>query len=81
MRAFLDRHASIEIEEFPTYAPELNPVDRAWGYLKHGRLANYAPRTLTELRKRLTSEFCTLKRRQEVLAWCVRKAELGRAFE
>ena len=81
MRAFLERHTSIEIEEFPPYAPELNPVDRAWGYLKHGRLANYAPCTTHELRKRLTSEFCALKCRQEVLAWCVRKAELGSAFE
>ena len=81
MRAFLDQHKSVEIEEFPPYAPELNPVDKAWGYLKHGRLANYAPTTLTALRKSLNSEFCALKRSQNVIAWCVRKAGLGSALE
>jgi transposase len=81
MRAFLDKHTSIEIEEFPPYAPELNPVDKAWGYLKHGRLANYAPCTLTKLRNSLTSEFCALKHKRKVIAWCVRKAGLESALE
>ena len=81
MLAFLERHGSVEIEEFPPYAPELNPVDRAWGYIKHGRLANYAPCSLTELRKSLNSEFRALKRRQDVIAWCIRKPGLGSALE
>src|SRR5260370_25993566 len=38
MRAFLERHTSVEIEEFPPYAPEVNPVDKIWAYLKHNRL-------------------------------------------
>lgn len=80
MRTFLDQHPSVEIEEFPPYAPELNPVARAWGYLKHGRLANYAPCSLIELRKSLKSEFCALKRSQEVIAWCIRKPGLGSAL-
>ena len=28
---------------FPPYAPELNPIEYAWGYLKANPLANWAP--------------------------------------
>jgi hypothetical protein len=52
-----------------------------WGYLKHSRLANYAPRRLTELRHRLTTEFSALQRRQAIIASCVRKAGLGSSLE
>ena len=81
MLAFLDQHTRIEVEEFPPYAPELNPVDKAWAYLKHGRLANYAPCNLIALRKSLNSEFSAIKRKQNVIAWCIRKAGLERALK
>ena len=35
---YLRRVPDIRIESFPPYAPELNPVDRAWFYLKYNRL-------------------------------------------
>jgi transposase len=40
----------IVTEFFPPYSPELNPVDRAWFYLKYDRLPNYAPTTIARLR-------------------------------
>jgi len=44
-------------EPFPLHAPELNPVDRVWGYVKHGRIPNFAPPDLGVLRSTLTVEF------------------------
>lgn len=34
---------------FPPYAPELNPIEYAWGYLKENPLANWAPLKLASL--------------------------------
>jgi transposase len=44
-------------EPFPLYAPELNPVDRVWGYVKYNRTPNFAPPDLGILRDTLTVEF------------------------
>jgi len=44
-------------EPFPLHAPELNPVDRVWGYVKYNRIPNFAPPDLGILRSTLTREF------------------------
>jgi transposase len=31
----------IALEHLPAYAPELNPVEYIWGYLKHHAMPNY----------------------------------------
>ncbi len=54
---YLVKHKTVRIEYFPPYAPELNPVDRIWSYVKYGLLANYCSYSLTELRERITVEF------------------------
>jgi transposase len=56
VKDFLDGTPSIEVVEFPPYAPELNPVDYVWPCVKYDRLANYRPRNLAELRQRITEE-------------------------
>jgi hypothetical protein len=43
-------------EPFPLHAPELNPVDRVGGYVKYGRIPNFAPPDLGVLRSTLTVE-------------------------
>ena len=40
---FLDKHRWIVPELFPRYAPDLNPVDKIWFYVKFDRLPNFAP--------------------------------------
>ncbi len=60
-------HRSLVVEEFPPYAPELNPVDNVWSYVKYSRLANYAPRNLDELRERTTAEFHRLQNQPDLL--------------
>jgi transposase len=67
VQAFLNKHRSIVIELFPPYAPELNPVDLVWAYVKHSRLGNYTPNDLTELRWQIIDEFERIKRRQDLL--------------
>lgn len=46
---WLERHPSVHIEYLPPYAPELNPVEPLWGYLKGNPLANWAPKEISEL--------------------------------
>ncbi|HKY56072.1 MAG TPA: transposase [Anaerolineales bacterium] len=64
---FLSTNSGISIEFFPPYAPELNPVDNIWSYVKYNRLANYCPYTLIELRKRVRAEFFRLQKRPDLL--------------
>lgn len=73
---YLEQHKELTIEQFPSYAPELNPVDKVWFYLKYDRLPNYVPLTVDELRTRLTDELEILKIKQHVLASCVRQSGL-----
>lgn len=49
IRAFLARNKRLWLERLPPYAPELNPVEHVWGWLKFGQLANFVPGDLTEL--------------------------------
>jgi transposase len=76
VKQYLEQHEELIIEQFPPYSPELNPVDKAWLYLKYNRLPNYAPLTVEELRTRLTDELNILKTKRHVLASCVRQSEL-----
>jgi transposase len=73
---YLEQHKELITERFPPYAPELNPVDKVWLYLKYARLPNYVPLTVDELRTRLTDELNILKKEQHVLASCVRRSGL-----
>jgi len=73
---YLEQHDNVVVEQFPSYAPELNPVDKVWLYIKYGRLPNYVPSTVDELRVRLIDEFNALRNEQHVLASCVRRSGL-----
>ncbi len=57
----------LQLEWFPPYAPELNPVEYVWGHLDGGVMANYAPSTLSEIRARLRKGGRKIYRRPELL--------------
>jgi transposase len=40
VKVFLKAHPRIRVEFLPPYAPELNPAEYVWSYLKHNPLAN-----------------------------------------
>ena len=42
MQDFLAAHPQLATEFFSPYAPELNPIEYVWGYLKLNPLANLA---------------------------------------
>src|SRR5262245_1505296 len=62
VKGFLADHPDVVAELLPAYAPELNPADGIWRYVKYGRLANYTPYTMDELRSKVTDELNRLKR-------------------
>jgi putative transposase len=49
LRRFLARNRRLTLERLPAYAPELNPVEAVWSWLKYGRLANFVPAGAAEL--------------------------------
>ena len=49
IRKFLRRNKRLRLERLPAYAPDLNPVEAVWSWLKWGRLANFVPDDLTAL--------------------------------
>lgn len=49
VRLWLRKHPVIHTDFFPPYAPELNPVEPLWAYLKGNPLSNWAPKDLREL--------------------------------
>ncbi len=67
VKEFLSKHPSMEVVEFPPYAPDLNPVHYVWSYVKYTRLANYCPIDLIELRKTVAVELTRVKQSPRLL--------------
>jgi transposase len=74
--AFLADEPEANVEHIPPYAPELNPADGIWRYLKYSRLPNYTPRDLVTLRDTLRTELNRLRNREPLLKAFVRFTEL-----
>lgn len=55
VKKVLARHPRLHVERFPAYAPELNPDELVWSYLKR-RLANASPDDVEELMQALSKE-------------------------
>jgi transposase len=78
---YLQTAKDIIIESFPPYAPELNPVDRVWFYLKYDRFPNYTPSTIARLRRSVESELKRLQRQPELLLSFIRQSGVPLVFE
>jgi len=76
VRAWLAAHPRCHIVWLPPYAPELNPVELVWGYLKYGRLANLTPDSVQEIRRHVRQERKRLGRRPEFLRSFFRHCDL-----
>jgi transposase len=74
VRAYLAGHPEIVTEPFPSYAPETNPDEAAWGHTKYGRLSNFTPGDTAELRRVLIEELERLDGRPDLLATFIRHA-------
>ncbi|WP_407571734.1 IS630 family transposase [Deinococcus altitudinis] len=51
--AFAAGEARLALRYLPPYAPELNPIELVWAYIKRNVLGNFCARTLQELKARL----------------------------
>jgi putative transposase len=64
IRELLRHHPALHLEKLPPYAPMLNPVEPVWGWLKYGRLDNFAPQDVRQLNQRILTELVPLRRDQ-----------------
>src|SRR5215210_8109603 len=69
--------ARIYLEQLPAYAPELNPDEGIWGYLKQVALRNVSCDDLPELHQELRRAVARLRHKPAVLQGCI--AETGYA--
>ena len=61
MREFLARNKRLWLERLPPYAPELNPVEWVWSWLKYGQLANFVPDDVAELDDKIIDRLMHLR--------------------
>lgn len=61
------------LERLPGYAPELNPDEGIWHYLKHVELRNVLCHDLIELRSELEQAVERVKHKPEVIRGCIRE--------
>jgi len=67
IRALLRRNPRLRLERLPAYAPDLNPVEAVWSWLKWGRLCNFVPDDLGVLDGWISDYLVELKHSPEVL--------------
>jgi transposase len=68
VRGVEQRHRGrLWLEDFPPYAPKLNPVEPLWAYLKNIRLCNFAPQNGTELLAAVVRELREIRWDQHLL--------------
>lgn len=66
----------ISLEYFPSYAPELNPVEYAWAVAKNRDLANLRPEGLHKLDRHIRRMKRRLQRRTDILQGFLKKSSL-----
>ena len=67
IRAFLSRNKRLRLERLPAYAPELNPVEAVWSWLKYSQLANYVPDGMSDLDDEIIDRLGALKGESDLL--------------
>jgi transposase len=75
IKAFLKRGAAkrLHLEQLPGYAPDLNPDEGIWNYLKGVELGNVCCRDLDQLHRKLIQARERLRHKKEVIKSCSRQ--------
>jgi transposase len=77
VREYLDRlDGHIQIAFLPPYAPDMNPVEYLWAWLKRHALANYCPNDLGELHASARNKLKSAQKRPSIIAACWMQATL-----
>ncbi|HEX5158758.1 MAG TPA: transposase [Ktedonobacterales bacterium] len=76
IKEFLRRGAArrVHLEQLPGYAPELNPDEGIWNYLKRVELGNHCCSDLAELALALRRAKERLRHKRTVIQACIRQA-------
>jgi transposase len=75
IEAVCQAHPRLPLEEFPAYAPELNPTEQGWNDFK-GRIAHSLLRDTRDLRRRLSANTRRVRRSQAKLRSFIRSSKL-----
>jgi transposase len=67
----------IHLERLPTYAPDLNPTEGIWHYLKDVELKNLCCHNLPEVRVELRKAIARLRHKTDIILACIRHVHLG----
>jgi putative transposase len=81
MGLWLERHPRVKMEFFPPYAPELNPVELFWSFLKYHRMANYAAMTVQRLASTARRHACSVSRDFRILRSFIRGTALSSCLD
>jgi transposase len=66
--------ARIQLEQLPGYAPDLNPDEGIWRYLKRVELRNVCCRDLPDLRQQLRRAVARLRHKRPIIRSCIAHA-------
>ncbi len=61
IREFLRKNKRLRLEMLSPWAPDLNPAEAVWSWLKYGQLANFAPHDLEQLDDQIVDRLIELK--------------------
>lgn len=67
IRDLLRQYSRLHLERLPAYAPDLNPVEMVWSYMKYGVLANFVPRHVQHLDQVVNGHFQEARSRPKLL--------------
>ena len=77
VREYVDStEGALQLAFLPPYAPELNPVEYLWAWLKRHALANFCPDGFSELKTTTRVRLKSAQRRQSIVAACSIQADL-----
>jgi transposase len=78
VKDFLRKGAAqrIHLEQLPGYAPDLNPDEGVWHYLKNVEMKNLCCHDLPELRHELRKAVARLRHKTNIIQACFRQAGL-----
>ena len=76
VQSYIQDSQGLYCEFLPPYAPELNPVENVWGYMKRNPMANDTPYDLLTLTKKARRHGYYLQKKQNLLRSFVKHTPL-----
>lgn len=77
MKIYLENQKRIQVTYFPAYAPELNPVEFMWSYLKFNSMCNRSFFSMDDLSGKTKSSMCEIRKDKELVRSFVMHSKLA----